>query len=290
MLATIPPETNNAQSPFDSIKHISESGREYWSARELMQILGYSRWNEFKPVIENAKENIEIGGANQYENFLAVELKSSGRTGLDYHLSRLAAYHVALSCDSRGKDAVKLAKHYFVTKTRAAELVIPAAIEEIEILKLRVELASVEREKSIAEQKLLDTRHYIATALPEPVQQKVLGYSTIKLVEYRDRIISAGELINEGDTINKTELCRRYGILTRNGKPDYKKLNDTLSQVKLPGDALKLVPVIRDNAEIKRDYLPQLDKLFLDKASRQLYIGESKSSEWDDDDASDGDF
>ena len=43
-------------------------------------------------------------------------------------------------------------------------------------------------------------------------------------IEYRARIISGNEIINAGDTINKTELCRRYGILTRNGKPDYKEM------------------------------------------------------------------
>lgn len=44
----------NNTSPFDGIRHIDEQGQEYWTARELMPLLGYSRWNEFKPVIERA--------------------------------------------------------------------------------------------------------------------------------------------------------------------------------------------------------------------------------------------
>jgi hypothetical protein len=61
-----------------------------------------------------------------------------------------------------------------------------------------------------------------------------LGVTEVKAIEYRDRIISDNKLINDSDTINKTELCKRYGILTRNGKPDYKKLNDTLTNIRLP--------------------------------------------------------
>ncbi len=44
----------NNSSPFDGIRHIDNQGQEYWTARELMPLLGYSRWNEFKPVIERA--------------------------------------------------------------------------------------------------------------------------------------------------------------------------------------------------------------------------------------------
>ena len=36
---------------FESIKKIDENGIEYWEARELMPILGYSKW-------QNAKEGL----------------------------------------------------------------------------------------------------------------------------------------------------------------------------------------------------------------------------------------
>ncbi len=112
---------NFDQSPFERIKHIDEQGFEFWYARELMVILGYKAWRRFNDVIQNALENIEAIAGSAFEHFLPVESKSQGRPGLDYKLSRLACYHIALCCDSRGNDAVKMAKHYFAVKTRQAE-------------------------------------------------------------------------------------------------------------------------------------------------------------------------
>lgn len=114
--------TNPEQSPFDSVRKFRADGSEFWSARELMAILQYTKWQKFKEVIDIAKENLETVDINGSSHFLPVEVKSLGRNGLDFELSRLACYHVALASDSRGKDAVKMAKHYFATKTREAEV------------------------------------------------------------------------------------------------------------------------------------------------------------------------
>ncbi len=40
---------------FENIKHIDENGVEYWEARELMQALKYTKWSNFKLVLEKAK-------------------------------------------------------------------------------------------------------------------------------------------------------------------------------------------------------------------------------------------
>ena len=40
---------------FETIKHIDESGNEYWESRELQQILGYKEWRYFSSVIEKAQ-------------------------------------------------------------------------------------------------------------------------------------------------------------------------------------------------------------------------------------------
>jgi hypothetical protein len=146
-------------------------------------------------------------------------------------------------------------------------------INPVEEMKLKLELAKLENDKVQAELKLLQLRQYVATALPELVQQKVLGYSTVKEIEYRDRIIQDDQIINDGSTVNKTELCKRYGFMTKSGNPDYKKLNKHLESIKIPDYAWENVSSVRENQELRRDYLEELDKKILDD-SRQLWFGE----------------
>lgn len=42
-------------SPFDAIRKVDQDGSEYWSARELYKLLGYSTWQKFQYAIEQAK-------------------------------------------------------------------------------------------------------------------------------------------------------------------------------------------------------------------------------------------
>ena len=46
---------NITEENFESIKHINEKGIEYWYARELMVVLGYSSWDKFKNIIKRAQ-------------------------------------------------------------------------------------------------------------------------------------------------------------------------------------------------------------------------------------------
>ena len=44
---------NKTEEDFESIKHIDENGVEFWYARELMTMLEYSKWGNFKFEIKN---------------------------------------------------------------------------------------------------------------------------------------------------------------------------------------------------------------------------------------------
>ena len=44
------------EKTFEGIKHIDENGVEFWYARELMASLEYTKWGNFKNVINKAKE------------------------------------------------------------------------------------------------------------------------------------------------------------------------------------------------------------------------------------------
>ena len=146
-------------------------------------------------------------------------------------------------------------------------------IDPIEEMRLKIELARLENNKTQAELQILQMRQYIVNACPEPVQQKILGYQTVEKVEYRDRILVGGDLINDGSTMTKTELCKRYGFITKSGSPDFKKLNKHLESLPIPEDAWRVQPSVRDNKELTRDYLPTLDRMIMED-SRQLWFGE----------------
>ena len=45
---------NISASPFDAIKQVNSQGVEFWSARDLMPMLGYDRWENFDASIERA--------------------------------------------------------------------------------------------------------------------------------------------------------------------------------------------------------------------------------------------
>jgi hypothetical protein len=135
-----------SNSPFDSIRHFDSDGNEFWYARELMPLLQYKLWQRFNEVIEVAIENLETVVSSSVEHFLSLEIKTKGRPKLDYKLSRLACYHIALCCDSRGNDAVKMAKHYFAVKTREAEVIIPAQKEALEMANLEMERLRLQNE------------------------------------------------------------------------------------------------------------------------------------------------
>lgn len=139
-------DRNQSESPFDSIKRTDEQGCGYWSARELMPILGYSRWSDFLSSIDRARLACENTGNVVTEHFTGGIRKKSigkGRPQDDYKLSRYACYLVAMNGDPR-KPEIAQAQAYFVIKTREAETIIPQQYDELEALRLQVRIAEAQ--------------------------------------------------------------------------------------------------------------------------------------------------
>ncbi|NWJ98347.1 MAG: hypothetical protein HXX20_21550 [Chloroflexi bacterium] len=96
-----PPLPPQPQTPdFDSIRQLSQYGAEYWSARGLAPLLGYSRWENFDVAIKRAKTSCEQVGQVVEDHFReATKMVTLGsgskREVKDYILSRLACYLVA---------------------------------------------------------------------------------------------------------------------------------------------------------------------------------------------------
>lgn len=104
---------------FDSIKQINVYGIEYWSARELMPLLGYDLWQNFEKVIKKAiiaATSPELGMRleDHFSEIQEVTGKGKGakQTRKNYLLSKRACYLIAQNGDPE-KLQIKLAQNYF---------------------------------------------------------------------------------------------------------------------------------------------------------------------------------
>lgn len=114
------------QISLDSIKRAAHDGFEYWSARDLINVLGYKEWRKFESVIQKAKESNEISGQSSQDHFVSADkMVATGSGALrrvdDVLLTRLACYLIALNGDPR-KPEISLSQLYFATQTRKQEL------------------------------------------------------------------------------------------------------------------------------------------------------------------------
>lgn len=113
------------QKSFEDIKMVDQD-LEFWSARDLMSVLGYKEWRKFEWIIEKAKESCKNSWHETGDHFVSsdkmVVLWSwSQRQINDYLLTRYACYLVAQNGDSR-KAEIAFAQTYFASQTRKQEL------------------------------------------------------------------------------------------------------------------------------------------------------------------------
>ena len=116
----------NYNKTFEDIKHIDENEIEFWYARELMPILQYSKWENFKKVIGKAMIACENSGISAKDCFTDVRksiISGKGKEDFieDYKLTRYACYLIAQNGDSR-KKVIALAQTYFAVQTRKQEI------------------------------------------------------------------------------------------------------------------------------------------------------------------------
>lgn len=117
---------NTTKTIFEQIRREDENGNEYWSSRELSEVLGYSVYRNFKPVIEKAKESCKNSNHNIIDHFAEmrnmVELGSGAKRKIeDVKLSRYACYLIVQNADP-SKDIVAIGQTYFAVQTRLQEI------------------------------------------------------------------------------------------------------------------------------------------------------------------------
>jgi len=126
-------------------------GIECWSARELQDLLGYSKWENFEKVIQKAKDSCSNAGEIVDYHFPDVRKMITKGKGAkdeidDILLTRYACYLIAQNGDSR-KEEIAFAQNYFAVQTRRAELV-EQRLLEFERVKAREKLSFTEKKLS----------------------------------------------------------------------------------------------------------------------------------------------
>lgn len=165
-----------------------------------------------------------------------------------------------------GTEQGKLVRKYYLECERVVREVIPAQSDRIRELELEIELRKAEAAAATAQKVLLDKREWV-THLPEPVQQKILGYDVVERVEYRDRTITPTGQINDG--IGITYIQKRYGF--KSTKETWAWL-ERLGMGKMDGKWKHELRAV-ESSVLPREYLDELDVMFGD-SQRPLWLGE----------------
>jgi DNA-damage-inducible protein D len=143
-------EVKNLFSQFEAAASELE-GVECWSARELQDLLGYRKWENFEKVVQKAKDACKNAGEEIDYHFPDIRKtipmpKGAEKEIDDILLTRYACYLIAQNGDSR-KEEIAFAQNYFAVQTRRAELV-EQRLLEFERVKAREKLSQTEKQLS----------------------------------------------------------------------------------------------------------------------------------------------
>ena len=159
-------QSNELFEKLESIRNEIE-GVEYWSARDLQEVFGYDRWENFHKAVKRAAISIENTSETLDSHFREVTKmfiigNGAEREMKDYALTRYACYLIAQNGDP-AKEEIAFAQSYFAIQTRKQEL---------------IEKRYLESERVTVREKLTETEK----VLSELVNQRNANFGLIRSV------------------------------------------------------------------------------------------------------------
>lgn len=111
---------------FEDAAKVDGDGNEFWTARDIQRLLGYTEWRNFLNTVDKAKASCATAGQAPADHFVDVNNMVGIGSGAerqvdDIYLSRYACYLIAQNGDAR-KRPVAFAQTYFAIQTRRQEI------------------------------------------------------------------------------------------------------------------------------------------------------------------------
>ncbi|MGO8935029.1 MAG: DNA damage-inducible protein D [Terracidiphilus sp.] len=121
----MPDPANIVIERLKSLQKTSRNGYPFWMAKEIMNVLDYREWRDFKQVIERAKASCENSGNFIANHFVLMpemmEIGKGARREVEnFALSKFACYLVAMNGET-SKPEIAAAQAYFVEQTYRQE-------------------------------------------------------------------------------------------------------------------------------------------------------------------------
>jgi len=261
-----PQEISSMAPSFESIKHVTDKGVEFWFGRELAPLLGYNQWRNFESVVIKAVTSADNAGASVDNHFANVSKMVSLGSGSqrqidDFGLSRYACYLIAQNSDPR-KTEVAQAQTYFATQTRKQEI---AELESKDIKRVtaREKLSETEKKfsgvlsnrgvdgRGIAEVRSVGDQTLFGGYTTSQMKTKYGIKSTKPLADFLPTVtLKAKDLATEMSSVNITtqDIEGRTAI-----KREHIKNNSSVRRALLDrGIHVESLPAEEDIAKVKR--------------------------------------
>ena len=117
---------NSTMKNLEALRKVSDEGVEYWHARDLVELLGYSSFARLTPVLDRVRDALSHNGLSPSHHIartgkMVVIGSGAQREAADFFLTRAACYLLAMNGDP-SKPEIADAQAYFAVQARRSEL------------------------------------------------------------------------------------------------------------------------------------------------------------------------